>query len=274
MQRIDGHYLYTLGYQLHPLSRLRGDDDAVPMNLGEAFPLIWFADSTLDAFLHNSVFRLRYSLGTGESLLAAIRSVRDETMEAKDFTVSLKSGDVYAIKQCLTVFETNLASEMALLDTYLVAKKGALDTTDLIWRGEAAMSPDLAVKVPEAIPDVQQATKCIAFEVPTAAAFHLHRANEAVLRRYYDEVSNGHARPKTRNIGDYLNALDKLGLGDPRVKASLRDLKDLHRNPLIHPEHSLESVDEAIDLLGAIRAVVGQMLKEITTPAPPALPPA
>jgi hypothetical protein len=48
----------------------------------------------------------------------------------------------------------------------------------------------------------------------------------------------------------------------------LKDLKDLHRNPLIHPEHTLESVDQAIALLGSIQCVVVYMLKAV--PLPPA----
>jgi hypothetical protein len=49
-------------------------------------------------------------------------------------------------------------------------------------------------------------------------------------------------------MGDYLNEMNQKKIGDEKVKAALKDLKDLHRNPLIHPEHSLESADEAIVL--------------------------
>jgi hypothetical protein len=185
----------------------------------------------------------------------------------------LEAFDLYQMKTCLATFETNLASEFALLDTYIVAKKGGLDTADLILNGAVFFSADLQTKAPQAIPDVQQATRCLAFELPTAAGFHLHRANESVLHCYYDAVTNGKPRPASRNIGDYIKELDKHNVGDKRVKAALRDIKDLHRNPLIHPDHSLDDVDEAIDLLGAIRAVVGYMLKEIPLPNAGALPP-
>lgn len=55
------------------------------------------------------------------------------------------------------------------------------------------------------------------------------------------------------------------------MKAALKDLKDLHRNPLIHPEHTLESPDEAIALMNGVHTVMVYMLKEIpiVATAPP-----
>jgi hypothetical protein len=107
----------------------------------------------------------------------------------------------------------------------------------------------------------------MAWELPTAAGFHLHRANESVLHCWYDSVSNGQTRPAGRNIGDYLKVVNEQNLGSAKIRSALKDLKDLHRNPLIHPEDSLESVDEAIALLGSIQAVVVSMLKDIAFPA-------
>ncbi len=38
----------------------------------------------------------------------------------------------------------------------------------------------------------------------------------------------------------------------------------MHRNPLIHPEHSIENVDEAIALMNGVHGAVTRMLSEIT----------
>jgi hypothetical protein len=129
-------------------------------------------------------------------------------------------------------------AELAVLPLYGVTRKAGFDLPTLIENGAA-----------EALPDLEQATRCMAFELFTAAGFHLDRANEAVLRRYWDAVTNGATRPASRNMGDYLNELNKLNAGDAKVKAALKDLKDLHRNPLIHPEQTLENVDDAIALM-------------------------
>jgi hypothetical protein len=156
---------------------------------------------------------------------------------------------------------------METLNTYSVTQKRGYDSMALISFAESIFPPELGVKVPEAIPDIREAGKCIAFELPTAAGFHLHRANEAMMHRYYDQVSGGKPRPKNRNIGGYLAAMTENKYGDPRLIATLKDLNDLHRNPLIHPDQSLESIDEAIALMNAIHTATVFMLKAIPTPA-------
>jgi hypothetical protein len=103
-------------------------------------------------------------------------------------------------------------AELAVLPLYGVTRKAGFDLPTLIENGAA-----------EALPDLEQATRCMAFELFTAAGFHLDRANEAVLRRYWDAVTNGATRPASRNMGDYLNELNKLNAGDAKVKAALKD---------------------------------------------------
>lgn len=163
---------------------------------------------------------------------------------------------------------------MQPISVFLVTPKKGLDTGQMIVDGSVAFPTDLPTKVPTAIPDAQQAMRCIVFELPTAAGFHLHRANESVLRRYWDAVTSGAPRPDDRNMGTYLRKLDELGAGDKVVKTALRDLKDQHRNPLIHPEHSLDTVDEAFALFCGVFNAMEGMLKVIPVPSvgPPAPP--
>ena len=149
---------------------------------------------------------------------------------------------------------------------YLVTPKGAFDLPSLIENGQACFPEELQVKVPESISDIQQGTRCIAFELPTAAAFHLHRANEAVLLRYYDQVSGGQKRPKNRNMGAILKKLEDSNWGAPLVLSSLKALKDFHRNPVIHADQSIEKTDDAIALMNNIHTAIVQMLKEIPVP--------
>ncbi|MFY9658890.1 MAG: hypothetical protein WAK01_20295 [Methylocystis sp.] len=64
-------------------------------------------------------------------------------------------------------------------------------------------------------------------------------------------------------MGDYLKKMEDLRIGNPNVKAALRHLKEFHRNPLIHQEHSLETIDESIAIMNGIHAIITYMLKEI-----------
>jgi len=181
---------------------------------------------------------------------------------------ALNHYEAYQITSNATTFEHVLAAEFGLMDVYMVSKKRGYDTSDLIMNGIVLFPSDLPTKVPEAKSDIEQGARCLAFELATASAFHFHRANESVLHRYYDGVTGNLARPSGRNIGDYLKVLSDKNVGDPKVISCLRDLKDLHRNPLIHPEESLESIDEAIALLGSIQSAIIHMLKAIPEPPP------
>jgi hypothetical protein len=163
----------------------------------------------------------------------------------------------------LTKFTNVLEAELPLLPLYLVSKKGGHDAEDLIGRGEVFFPPELATKVPAALADIKEGARCIAFELPTAAGYHFHRANEAVLRAYYDAVTGGAPRPPERSIGKYIGEMDRLKAGDASIKASLRDLARYHRNPLIHPEQSLKNANDAIALMNSVHSVVVPMLKEI-----------
>jgi len=90
--------------------------------------------------------------------------------------------------------------------------------------------------VPEAIPDVKEGARCLAYGLPTAAGFHVFRAVESVLRKYHAHVTEGKAPQNMRNMGVYIKSLETSGKGDPKVIAALKQMKDLHRNPVSHPE--------------------------------------
>jgi hypothetical protein len=96
--------------------------------------------------------------------------------------------------------------------------------------------------------DFDQAGKCIAFDVPTAAAFHLLRGTEVVIKDYYDLIVPGpkQAPLKMRNWGTYIRLLKNHG-GDDKVIALLTHLKDVYHNPVFHPEEMYS--DERVQVL-------------------------
>ena len=79
-------------------------------------------------------------------------------------------------------------------------------------------------------------------------------------------------------MGKYIEALEKEGTVDDKVLGVLRQIKNLHRNPIMHPEVSLD-MDEALILTGiatsAITAMVSYVAKHQAAAllsAPPAPP--
>jgi hypothetical protein len=265
VRRIDGSYLYDIGTQIGPLKELSAYDTPVSRatTIGEARRMAFIAEAALDGLLNRSVFNLWTSRPSGLQLLDTIRQMKANTDSAPDWNQPMTWAEIYPVTSALAKFENVLSAELGLKPLYVVLQKAGFDTAILIEAGAACFPADVLTKAPDAGPDLAQATRCIAFELFTGAGFHLHRANEAVLHRYWDAVTNGTQRPASRNMGDYLNEMNQNNWGDPKVRAALKDLKDLHRNPLIHPEHSLETADEAIALMSSIHSVMVHMLKEI-----------
>lgn len=261
MQPISIPYAYNFGKTLKQLDTLQEG-----VKLKDVFYALYGAEQALTELLGVSVYSatLKTCQASGNQLVAAIKAITAQTDKERE----LDFFDVWSVSNALAQFEAVYTAEMNTTDVFLVTKTGGYNTADLLWRGELNFPLELAAKVPEAITDVQQACRCMAFGLPTAAGFHLHRANESVLHRYYDAVTNGTARPTSRNMGDYLKVLNDTNAGEAKVRSALKDLKDLHRNPIVHPEDSLESVEEASALLGSIHAVMLHMLKAIPTPAP------
>ena len=89
-------------------------------------------------------------------------------------------------------------------------------------------------------------------------------AGELCNKNYFSTSWNNDQTPMA--MGEYLNKLESKKAGDAKVIAALRDLKNLHRNPLAHPEQSLDTIDDAVALLGGIQALVVPMLKAIPVP--------
>lgn len=266
VQKLDAWILYSLSAGIFPLVRIKNASPTERgMTVGEVRLAVFSAHHVLEDFLKKNRLGLKRSLiESGERLLAAIISLEGDLGDVSKWGERFGSIKLSSLQPELTTFQNVLKSEVGDLPIYLVGRKGAFDTDKLINEGDALFPSDLATKVPAAISDIQQGARCIAFELPTAAAYHLHRANETVLRAYFGVVTNGVTPPKNPSMGNYLFEMDKLGVGDKEIKDSLRNLVKNHRNPVIHPGHSLSNVNEAIELLNAILAVVAPMLKVIT----------
>lgn len=260
MIRISLPYIFELSEGLDPLSRL--PDGGVPFN--DVFVQLIVAQNALEA-LTTSLYMpyLRVSYALSQRLLEAIKAQTNQT----DFNRQLGNFDLWLIKNIYGQYRTALLAEFGAFNTYFVTQKGGFDMYSLLQAGETLFPTDLSTKVPEALIDAREAAKALAYEVPTACGFHVFRVVESVLRKYYAHVTGGSAPPKVRNIGVYLNALRQAKKGDEKILAALKQLGDLHRNPLIHPDVVL-TPDEAIAALGMARSVITAMLAPL-----PVIPP-
>lgn len=267
MIRIDIRFFYTLGSSIRALATLRP---------GATLLSVWSdlhqAKNGIEALFGASWLTpaVKTAYQAGQGLIGAMQPLLDRT----DFDGIITPMEVYAVTTKAGNFETVVTAALAVADAYFVSSKGGYDTTVLILNAESCFPPDLALKAPRAIPDIREAGKCLAFELGTAAGFHIFRAIESVLRVYWDAEAKGRAAPSTKTLGSYLSQMEKHSVGSKKVKATLAQIKDLHRNPIAHPQDSLR-LDEAISLFGICGSAIAAMLREIPAPNPfvPPAPP-
>lgn len=265
MERVNGFYLYKIGFNVHPLVNMKQDQPNK-----DWFLPVYFAREAVKNYLTQKLFKAHLCQQSGMDLYRAL----DLLWEKFTPDGAISSDDANNISTAVTTFENVVAAELGTMDLYAVLGKEGYDTRVLIENGHKLFPDVLEKKVPEAVADIKDATRCIAFWLPTAAGFHLHRANESVLHHYWyavaktkDKLTLG-TEKRYANMGDYLTEMKRRCIGDEKVITALQSLKDLHRNPLMHPEQSLDTVDDAIALLGAIQSVVVPMLAVIPDDSP------
>jgi hypothetical protein len=254
MIRITLHYFYDLGTVLHPLSKL---DDG--MKLTEIYGDLVAAESALVSLLNNTIIPLRTCYDSGSKLLAAIRVPMARMGQPNN---ELEFFEAFDITDNLEKFETVLSAELQILDAYYVSQKGAYSTVHLIETAHSMIPASILKDMPSgAIEDFKAGGRCLAFELPTAAGFHLLRATEAVLHEYYDAIATAKTIKPNATMGMYITNLETNG-GDKKVMGVLRQITDLHRNPLIHPEDTL-TTSQAIVLTGIVTSAIVAMVEGI-----------
>jgi hypothetical protein len=172
----------------------------------------------------------------------------------------IEPDDVTMVVGTILDFQAVLREELSISDTYIVAQKAHFSTTTLVENGEQMFPEEIRNELPEeAIHDIKQGARCFAFELPTAAGFHFLRTIEASIHSFYDVLSGNAPRPKRSAMGIYIDELIKLN-ANAELVATLRQIKDLHRNPVIHPEETLTMI-EAQMLMGIMQSAVFSMVE-------------
>jgi hypothetical protein len=255
MLRIDLSYFYRLGLSFDALRRVQTE---VPLTD------VWFQ-------LFNAEQDVRSLLGASHAFLGLLRStypsankllsLLDATTRRENLEDNFSAVEKAKIIGALDDFQSILTGELAVADAYFVVEKKGFNTIRLVSEGEVIFPKDIPEKVPEAVQDLREAAKCIAFELPMAAAFHIFRALEAVLRRYWHIVS-GDNSSKRHSIESYIRRFKKDNCADPKIVSALEQLTNLHRNPLIHPQESVD-LEEAMSIFGIAQSVMRAMVAKL-----------
>jgi hypothetical protein len=266
MNRINCYGFYSLGKWIHQVESLTTDSAELDMALAAVR-----ADALLHRLLRGGLVSLKATSQASENVFTGFKHLIElvETKEEKgenecsDLRLRRTSIDLIlrGIRQSIETFETIMSSELALAPTYSVPSRGVFSTDSLLDSADDVFG-DWKDKIPEeARADTRQAGRCLAFNLSTAAGFHVARATEAVMRKVMDAFGCSLTKESQRNWGNYIRALDEHGASKTLVH-HLTQLKELHRNPLIHPEVTLTPL-EAEQLWAMCTSAMLAMISEI-----------
>jgi hypothetical protein len=169
--------------------------------------------------------------------------------------------------------ETVLAADMPDIASYVVSQKGIYRTDDLISHAERHLTEISQGALPsQACDDLRQAGSCLAYELPTACAFHLWRAVETTMGHYFKRLNGKDFDDAgvTRNWAKKIEALNKQPNVDSKVTTFLDHIRDKYRNPQTHPDQivSLEDAQRLFNV--AISSIEQMLLESLKLPAAPA----
>ncbi len=108
-----------------------------------------------------------------------------ELEKVTDKDAELSADQSSKLIELITDIRKTLAAELLGYEAFIVTPK-ILDTKKLLDDVASLFAPNMFSTLPDITQyDFTEAGKCIAFERPTAAAYHLLRGTEAVLRFFY-----------------------------------------------------------------------------------------
>jgi hypothetical protein len=256
MRRQNQYAFYHLGKRLGHLACLRAK-----MDLREAGSILYGARGALGTWLHNPDAPIDFSRPKAEFLLELIRDMKplagsnENEFDVADFEIPL-------LLHALGEFEEFYSEELSRLDAYVVTRVAAYDTNTLVDHAEQCIPEESRSKLPATVTaDMQQAGRCLAFALSTAAGFHALRACEAAMHAYLEKLKGKPLPSRLKSWGDYLGALNANG-ANRRVTAVLEQVREKDRNPIMHPEETLDQT-EAVRVFGVAQSALIQIAAEL-----------
>jgi hypothetical protein len=264
MQRLNGYAFYQIGFYMKPLE-----------NIGEGIKLrdiyypIWSAKTWLSWFLSGTVIPISFSKESGEKLVQVLERFapgQNAVMPKEKAEQVFSAIDVFMITSGLREFQTVLQTELSKLDTYFISPKGIFSTSELIERADSIIPTEILNTISDSVrSDLKQAGRCLAFDLATAAGFHIMRALEGIIKDIYCPAFLG-KKPTGNGWNSYIKCLEKT-VADPKVLSILDQIRSLHRNPTIHPQVVL-TINESLSLFGIAQSAIVAMMEDVKKQKP------
>lgn len=177
---------------------------------------------------------------------------------------TLSSTEAERLSEIMDAFRPTLIAEAEGKVAFSASDK-RIDVNKLLENVAGLLAPNVYDALSEvARYDFDEAGKCIAFEHPIAAAFHLLRGTESVLRNYYCSTMK---RKRVKNLiwGPMVEHLKirKTNAPPAGLLNNLDNIRVHFRNPTAHPE-KVYDIDEVQDLFGLCVEVVNRMIRAMS----------
>ena len=228
-----------------------------------ALPFLADLRRDLEAFTLPDTFPpifLPSSVEVAKEILVWINEVftRSQQFGYQCFTDS----DLATVSNAVRRINTLLQKELLDSPIFCVLDKGNYSTQKLILGASRGLEQKLRQRLsPLCLSEIDEAGRCLALCRFTAAGFHSLRAVELVVRGYVKKASGSLPPVNRQNWGEYISQL-KQHQAAREVTDLLQNVKDNHRNPLMHPEDTLDE-GEAIDLFSISQTTIAALIRDV-----------
>ena len=159
-------------------------------------------------------------------------------------------------------FTVTIARDLQNLPLFCVEKKGIYSLRALINGAGSEQSTIVKAKAPAmVISEINRSGVCLAYSCPTASAFHALRALELLATELIAKLGLPPAPLNRCNWGEYIQIL-RNGNAPKEITDLLQIIKDNYRNPIMHPDDTLD-VEEATSLFGICQSAVEVICRHI-----------
>lgn len=243
---------YLAAIYLHPVLELPDEtnrDLFISRIVGARCALCFFTGDLVDKLLPSSKKR-------AEALM--------QDIDAITFHRQIEGlPNLATIQNAIRKFEVMLDEELNAAPIFCLEPVGNLSTDRLLDGAHKGYAPAVSAILEQICRDeIDESGRCLAHERATASGFHILRAVELTVRQYLLSIPDFIMPALNRqNWGEYIKLLKDNGASRGAVD-NLQNLKDNFRNPLMHPNDSLQ-LTESINLFclsqGMIETLVADM---------------
>jgi hypothetical protein len=150
------------------------------------------------------------------------------------------------LARLLREFELEFEHDSRELAIFGVTRKGDKDVRVLIEDASKKFPSELLAVMPDLVKeDLKQSGRCLAFDLPTACAFHVCRATEGLMRFYYKNLTGHDWPPPNITNPNWKVLVDQLAVNSApkNITSRLGELRE-DRNAYAHPDVTVP-LDEA-----------------------------